>query len=69
MKNKEESSHGSTRGNPSSSEETTGSLSQPGRAVSAPRGTVGNVPETTDKGGFWNWLAGHPLAQPASEGG
>jgi len=35
MKNKEESSHGSTRGNPSSSEETTGSLSRPGRTVSA----------------------------------
>lgn len=36
MKHKEESSHGSTRGNPSSSGETTGSLSRPGRTARAP---------------------------------
>ena len=35
MKNKEEPSTGSTRGNPSSSEETTGSLSRPGRTAAA----------------------------------
>jgi len=38
MKSKEEPSLGSTRENPSSSEETTGSLSRPGRTASAPSG-------------------------------
>lgn len=37
MKNKEEPSRGSRRGNPSSPEETTGSLSRPGRTAAAPR--------------------------------
>ena len=36
MKNKEEPSRGSMRGNPSSPEETTGSLSRPGRTATAP---------------------------------
>lgn len=36
MKSKEEPSLGSTRGNPSSQEETTGSLSGPGRTAAAP---------------------------------
>ena len=35
MKSKEEPSLGSTRGNPSSSEETTGSLSRPGLTAAA----------------------------------
>ena len=35
MKNKEESSIDSSRGNPSSLEETTGSMSRPGRTATA----------------------------------
>ena len=51
MKYKEESLTASTRGNPSSLEETTGSLSRPGRTVtaSAKQPALGLFPESLVK--------------------